>query len=482
MGLRRCSFKRLEKIGDSARHLLGIVNDILDVSRIESGRMSVKREAFSFSKLLEQVNTIISPQCTEKGLDYHCSINGHVDDAYIGDDVKLRQTIVNVLGNSVKFTPEGGSVSLLVERTAQYAGKSTLRFTMSDTGIGIDKEFLPRIFDTFTQEDAHRANQYGSTGLGLAITKSLVEMMNGTIEVESEKGKGTTFVVTVTLNDVEDAADAHEGVALKPHEMSVLVIDDDPVACEHAKLVLEKVGITVDVVESGAEAVEMVRVRCARWNPYDLILVDWKMPDMDGVETTRQIRSIAGDESAIIILTAYNWDDVLEEAIAAGVDSFIAKPLFASNVVEEFQRAFAKRNANAAGQRRADLTGRRMLLAEDVEVNAMIIIELMKMKEVEVEHAENGKVAVEMFAAHEPGYYSAVLMDMRMPEMDGLEATAAIRAMDRPDAKEIPIIALTANAFDEDVQKSLQAGLSAHLSKPVEPDNLFDTLETLIKD
>ena len=226
----------------------------------------------------------------------------------------------------------------------------------------------------------------------------------------------------------------------------------------------------------------MVTLRHARRDPYNLILVDWQMPEMDGVETTRQIRSIAGDESAIIILTAYNWDDVLEEAIEAGVDSFIAKPLFATNVIEEFQQAFSKRNANAQGQHRADLTGRHVLLAEDVEVNAIIMVELMKRRGVEVDWAENGKVAVEMFAAHEPGYYSAVLMDMRMPEMDGLEATMAIRAMDRPDAKEIPIIALTANAFDEDVQKSLQAGLNAHLSKPVEPDNLFDTLETLIKD
>ena len=472
----------LERIGDSARHLLGIINDVLDVSRIESGRMILKNEEFSFSKLLEQVNTIISSQCADKGLAYHCSINGHVNDAYIGDDVKLRQTLVNVLGNAVKFTPEGGSVDLLVERTAQFADKSTLRFTISDTGIGMDKEFLPHIFDTFSQEDTHRANQYGSTGLGMAITKSIVEMMNGSIEVESEKGKGTTFIITVTLTDTESTTDAHADVTVKPHEMSVLVIDDDPVACEHAKLVLETVGITADIAESGAEAVDMVRLRRARRDPFDLILVDWKMPDMDGVETTRQIRSIAGDETAVIILTAYNWDDVLAEALEAGVDSFIAKPLFANNVIEEFQRAFNKRNANAKDQQRADLTGRRMLLAEDVEVNAMIMVELMKMKEVEVDHAENGKIAVEMFAAHEPGYYSAVLMDMRMPEMDGLEATMTIRAMDRPDAKEIPIIALTANAFDEDVQKSLQAGLSAHLSKPVEPENLFDTLETLIKD
>ena len=472
----------LEKIGDSARHLLGIINDILDVSRIESGRMTITNETFSFSKLLEQVNTIISSQCSDKGLKYHCQINGRVDDSYVGDDTKLRQTLINVLGNAVKFTPAGGSVDLIVERAAHFAGKSTLRFTVRDTGIGMDEGFLSHVFDAFSQEDATAANQYGSTGLGLAITKSIVEMMNGSIEVESEKGVGTTFFITVTLGDAEKAASDYGETEVNPNEMSVLVVDDDPVACEHAKLVLEEVGISADIAETGAGAVDMVRLKRARRSPYDLILVDWKMPEMDGVETTRQIRSIAGDESAIIILTAYNWDDVLEDALHAGVDSFIAKPLFATNVIEEFRQAFEKRSKAGKVQHKADLAGRRVLLAEDVAINAEIMKELMKTRQVEVDLAENGKIAVDMFANHEPGYYDAVLMDMRMPEMDGLEATMAIRAIDREDAKSIPIIALTANAFDEDVQKSLQAGLNAHLSKPVEPENLFDTLETFIRE
>ena len=470
----------LEKIGDSARHLLGIINDILDVSRIESGRMVIKSETFSFSKLLEQVNTIISSQCSTKGIAYHCQINGQVDSNYIGDDTKLRQMFINILGNAVKFTPSGGSIDFTIERIAQFAGKSTLRFTMSDTGVGIDKDFLPHIFDTFSQEDSTSASQYGSTGLGLAITKSIIEMMNGTIEVESVKGEGTTFVVTITLTDTEDPGTDFTDVEIEPHEMSVLVIDDDPVACEHAKLVLETVGVSADLAESGEQAIEMVRLRGARRDPYDLILVDWRMPNMDGVETTRQIRSLAGDESAIIFLTAYNWDDVLEEATKAGVDSFLAKPLFAANVIDEFKQAFKKRSASAKNKKRVDLTGRRVLLAEDMAINAEIMATLMKMKQVEVEHAENGKITVDMFAEHEPGYYDAILMDIRMPVMDGLEATAAIRAMDRPDAKSIPIVALTANAFDEDVQKSVQVGLNAHLSKPVEPDNLFETLESLI--
>ncbi len=472
----------LEKIGDSAEHLLGLINDILDMSRIESGRMTLKNEEFSFSKLIEQINTIISGQCHEKGLDYQCHINGHVDDYYIGDNMKLRQMLINILGNAVKFTPEGGSVELTAECTAQYDGKSTMRFVMADTGIGISEDFLPYLFDAFAQEDSSNTNKYGSSGLGLAITKNIVEMMNGTIEVESTKGEGTTFIVTVTLMDAEKKAHDEREEEIRPQDMSVLIIDDDPIACEHARLVLEKAGIASEIAESGAEAIEMVKLRSARFDPYNLILVDWQMPEMDGVETTRQIREIVGDQSAIIILTAYRWDDVLEEALEAGVDSFISKPLFASVVLEEFKDAIKRKGYSFDNcENRADLTGRRILLAEDVEVNAEIMVMVLKMREISVEVAENGRIAVDKFTASEEGYYDAILMDMRMPEMDGLEATRTIRAMERPDAKEIPIIALTANAFDEDVQRSLQAGLNAHLSKPVQPEALFDTLEQLIK-
>ena len=475
----------LTKIDGSAHHLLRLINDILDVSRIESGKLTIKNEEFSFSQLIEQINAMISSQCQEKGLEYECHINGHVDDHYIGDDMKLKQVLINILGNSVKFTNAGGSVSMSVERIAHFDDKSTIRFILSDTGIGMDKDFLPKLFDKFSQEDQSATSRYGSTGLGMAISKSIVEMMNGNIEVESEKGKGTTFTVTVTLTDCEEAKCKGdiENADFDPAKLAVLVVDDDQVACEHAKLVLEGVGVTAETVMSGKEAIEMVKIREARREPYDLILVDWKMPDMDGLETTRQIRSIIGNESAIIILTAYNWDEILDEAVSAGVDSFIAKPLFAGDVLERFKEALLEKNARYPDrEHKADLKGRRILLAEDMMVNAEIMKELLRMKDMLCEHAENGKIAVDMFSSHEEGYYDAILMDMRMPEMDGLEATMAIRALDRDDAKKIPIIALTANAFDEDVQKSLQAGLNAHLSKPVEPENLFSALEGLIKD
>ena len=353
-GISETTRDNLEKIGLSAQHLLGIINDILDMSRIESGRMTVKNEEFSFAKALAQVNTMISGQCRDKGIEYECRVKGAVDDYYIGDDMKLRQVMLNILGNAVKFTPSGGTVTFVVEAVARFNGKTTLRLIIRDTGIGMSQEFLPRLFDAFSQEDSSSTNRYGSTGLGMAITRSIIELMNGTISVESEKHKGTTFTVTVTLTDCDRKTIREEEPALQPRK----------------------------------------------------------------------------DE----------------------------KPL----------------------RETADLKGRRILLAEDVTVNAEIMMMVLSMREIQVDHAENGRIAVEMFEEHEEGYYDAVLMDMRMPEMDGLEATRRIRAMDRPDAKKIPIIALTANAFDEDVQRSMQAGLNAHLSKPVEPDVLFETLEGLL--
>ena len=478
-GISETTREHVEKIGLSAQHLLSIINDILDMSRIESGRMTVKNEEFSLANALAQVNTMISGQCRDKGIEYECRVNGTVDDYYIGDDMKLRQVMVNILGNAVKFTPSGGTVKFVVEAIAHFNGKTTLRFTISDTGIGMSKDYLPKLFDAFSQEDSSSTNRFGSTGLGMAITKSFIELMNGTISVESEKHKGTTFTVTVTLIDCDNQTIGEEENVIHPHELCVLVIDDDPIACEHARLVLGQVGVNCEMALSGTEGLQMVKVRHARREPYNLILVDWRMPDMDGVETTRQIRTAVGTETPVIILTSYHWDDIAEEAKAAGVDTFAAKPLFAGTVLDEFREAFKKKNAKRA-QKKTDLSHRRVLLAEDISVNAEIMIMVLSMREIQTDHAENGRIAVEMFEEHEEGYYDAVLMDMRMPEMDGLEATRRIRAMNRIDAKTIPIIALTANAFDEDVQQSMQAGLNAHLSKPVDPDVLFETLEGLL--
>jgi len=297
--------------------------------------------------------------------------------------------------------------------------------------------------------------------------------------VESEKGVGSVFTVTVTLRTSDKRA--QDDAKMRPQDLRVLIIDDDPVACEHAKLVLEEVGIVSDACLSGDEAMEMLALAHARMEAYNLVLVDLKMPGQDGVEVTRRIRAQYSDESTIIILTAYSWDDIMEDALEAGVDSFIAKPLFASNVLDEFKQAIGRRLETRREVHKAELAGRRVLLAEDIEINADIMMDLLSLREIEADHAENGQIAVEMFRQSAVGEYSAILMDVRMPVMNGLEATKAIRSLDRADAKEIPIIALTANAFDEDVQRSLQAGMNAHLSKPVEPEHLFETLEQLIR-
>ena len=469
----------LEKIGESAKHLLGLINDILDMSRIESGRILLRNEEFSFRDMLEQINAMVLTQCREKGLKYECQMLGGVSDYYIGDDMKLKQVLINILSNAIKFTEVPGSVLLTVERTGIFGDHSTLKFVIRDTGIGMDPEFVPKIFDPFAQEDSSRNSKYGSTGLGMAITKNIVDMMNGSISVESEKGKGSAFTVIVSLRNCQ-----HHGPVtryINPKDMRVLIVDDEEIAAEHARIVLDEVGIMADTCYTGEDALHMLEVQHTKHEAYNLVLLDWKMPKMDGLDVAREIRKRYDSETTVIILTSFNWDEIMDEALHIGVDSFLAKPLFASNVIDEFERLARKNNMSLYKEKkRADLKGRRILLAEDIMINVEIMKQLMTMKEVTTDHAENGRIALEMFAQSKPGTYEAILMDVRMPEMDGLEATRAIRVLDRPDAKCVPIIAMTANAFDEDVQLSLQAGMNAHLSKPVEPEHLYQTLEGLI--
>ena len=469
----------LEKIGASARHLLGLINDILDMSRIESGRIVLRKEEFSFRAMLEQINTMVMSQCSEKGLKYECHTIGGVADCYMGDDMKLKQVLINILSNAIKFTDAPGEVSLTVERTNVFDEQSTIKFVINDTGIGMDESFIPHIFESFTQEDGSRNSKYGSTGLGMAITKNIVDLMNGTITVESKKGAGTAFTVIVTLRNCEHPSWSSNYISYT--SLRVLVVDDEELAAEHAMLVLDEAGINADFALNGPEALKMLEIAHTKQEHYNLVLLDWKMPDMDGLEVAREIRKRYDNETTVIILTSFNWDEIMDEALHAGVDSFLAKPLFASNVVDEFERIARKNNMSIFREKqRADLKDKRILIAEDMEINAEIMKEILSIKEAISEHAVNGRIALEMFKESKPGYYDAVLMDVRMPEMDGLEATAAIRALNRDDAKTVPIIAMTANAFDEDVQRSLQVGMNAHLSKPVEPERLYQSLEELI--
>lgn len=368
----------------------------------------------------------------------------------------------------------------LTKQTREYLEKAGASARHLLGLINDIQDFIPKIFDAFSQEDGSRKSKYGSTGLGMAITKNIVEMMNGTIEVASEKGVGTEFTVIVSLRNCDHQRSIQENsVDLKV--MKVLIVDDDQVTAEHTRFVLDEVGIYADVCFDGPTALRMLELQHIKQEPYNLVLMDWKMPEMDGVEASRLIRGHYGSETTVIILTAYNWDEIMDEAIHAGIDSFLSKPLFASNVIEEFERTARRNNMSPFREKKqADLEGRYVLLAEDLEINAEIMIDLLSLRDIETRHAENGRIAVEMFKNSRIGEFSAILMDVRMPEMDGLEAAAAIRGMDRPDAKTIPIIALTANAFDEDVQNSLQVGMNAHLTKPVDTEHLYQTLAELI--
>ena len=466
----------LVKIGESAGHLLNLINDILDMSRIESGRLILHKEEFSLAEILEQINTMVQSQCKDKGLSFEYIIKDDIDDWYFGDDTKLKQVIINILSNAIKFTEAPGSVSFTVEKVACYDNQTTLRFTIRDTGIGMDADFLPHIFDAFTQEDATRKTKYGSTGLGMAITKSIVEMMNGTISVESVKGEGSTFTVNVTLKNCENGS--RETKTFDFSTVRALVIDDDPIALEHAGIVLEDIGVSADTASSVDEALQAIEIRHAKQEPYNLVLADWKMPDRGGVDVVQEVRRRYSAETRVIVLTAYDTADIMNEASAAGVDGFISKSDFPYMIKRELERVMQLPVEEVRPE--ISLDGRRILLAEDMPINAEIIKRLLSIKGMETDHAENGELALTMFRESEPHTYDAVLMDVRMPVMDGLETASAIRALSREDAKTIPIIALTANAFDEDVQQSLQAGMNAHLSKPVEPDQLFNTLEELI--
>ena len=469
-----------EKIGDSAEQLLSLIDDILNISRLESGRAVLNNNEFSLGTMLELINAQITQECADKGIKYECQMINSVHDSYIGDDMKLIEILKNILSNAIKFTEKSGSVMLSVEETASYGDQSTLCFKVKDTGIGMDKDFIPKIYDVFAQEDSVSGSKYSRRGLGMTITKRLVEMMSGSISVESEKGVGTEVTVMVTLQKC-DKVETKYSAEIDTQAMYVLVVDDNPVEAEHAKLILEEVGIKADACTSGQEALSKMEMQRVRQQQYNIILMDWNMPGMNGRETAAEIMRLYDKECTIVAMTAYSWDDIQEEAKSVGVENFLGKPLYTANIIENLsQIAHRSKMSVFKEKKKARLAGRRVLLAEDVEINAEIMMDMLEMENIKVDHAENGKVAVELFENSTSGIYSAILMDVRMPEMDGLEATRLIRDMDREDAKRIPIIALTANSFDEDVKLSLQAGMNAHLTKPVELDYLIRILGELI--
>ena len=467
----------LVKIGESAGHLLSLINDILDMSRIESGRMTLHIVEFSFLEILNQVKTMVQAQCRDKGLNFFCEVKSEIDDWYYGDDTKLKQILLNILSNSIKFTEAPGDVRLTVDRVARFENQSTLRFVISDTGIGIDENFLPHIFDAFSQEDSTRSNPFGSTGLGLAITKNIVEMMNGDISVESKKGEGTTFTVNITLKECERNAD--DDAEFDPVGVKALIVDNDPVTMENTRRILEDIGIASDSASCGEDALYAIEIRHAKQEPYAFVVLDWKSPGRCCLDLIKKIRGrYRGKENIIVTASVYSTDSK-EEAIQAGAAGYISREEFPAVARAEIRKVLKR--VREEKKEKTELAGKRVLLAEDMPINAEIIMQILMMKGMKVDHAKDGREALTMFDNSMPGHYDAILMDVRMPVMDGLETTAAIRALKRGDAGSVPIIALTANAFAEDVQRSLQVGMNAHLSKPVEPEQLFVTLEELIR-
>ncbi|MDD3278607.1 MAG: response regulator [Lachnospiraceae bacterium] len=469
----------ISKVGISARFLLSLINDILDMSRIESGKVILKNEQFIFDELVGKVNAIIHNQAREKGVDYECVITSFLDTTYIGDELKLQQIFVNLLGNAIKFTPAGGRTQFIIHQNKVENGRAYMTFTVNDTGIGISEEFQKKMFEPFEQENHGTTALYQGTGLGLAICKNLVDMMGGTITVNSIEGVGTEISINIILDISPDEQEYRLPEDLHLEKMQALVVDDDVLICENTQHILQEMGMRTEWVSSGKQAVALIEERKQKNHYFDIVLLDWRMPDMDGIETARHIREIVGPDITIIVITAYDWVSIEQEARAAGVNLLINKPLFRSTLTSAFHRIFvdkARKEENVQPQD-YDFTDRHILMVEDHILNVEVARRLLQSKHAQVDVAENGLRAIELFTKSAENYYDAILMDIRMPVMDGLTSARAIRHLQNKDSLTVPIIAMSANAFEEDVEKSRAAGMNAHLAKPIEPNLLYMTLD-----
>lgn len=467
----------LEKIGYSSKHLLMLINDVLDMSRIESDRMHLSAEPFDLYQFINTFISVVYPQARRKGVQFSEKTTGFSEHTtFIGDTLRLNQILLNLTSNAIKFTPEGGSVRFEVARVSSRDKKCWIRFVVSDTGIGMDEEALEKLYTPFEQANAEIAQKYGGTGLGMSITQNLTALMGGHIDVKSAPGQGTTFTVELPFetSDIDLQPVREESL----DNLEVLVVDDERDICEHTALLLKRMKINAQWVLSGAQAVDLAVSAQQSGHGFDVCFIDWKMPDMDGVETTRRIREKVGRHTPIIIISAYDWSEIEEEARRAGANAFIAKPLFQSSLYNALVNVTNGAFGRAVGHTNVDnsLQGKRLLLAEDNALNLEIAVTLLQMHGAQVEGVENGQEAFDRFLRMEPGYFDAILMDMQMPVMDGCDATRHIRGCGRADAAEIPIIATTANAFTEDVSTVLAAGMNAHVSKPIDIDQLCQVL------
>ncbi len=466
----------LKKIGLSSRHLLGLINDVLDMSKIESGKLSLNIDVLSLRETMESIVNIVQPQIRERGQHFDIFIRDIQAENVYCDSVRLNQVLINLLSNAIKFTPTDGRINVYLEQEDSPLGSSHVRchFRVKDTGIGMSQEFQNKIFDTFSREDS-KVQKIEGTGLGMSITKVIVDMMGGTIGVESKQGVGSEFHIVV---DFEKAAVEEVDMILPPWRL--LVVDNNEDLCRSAAWALKEIGVDAQWALDGECAVRMVEEHYRKHTAYDVVLLDWKMPGMNGLETTKEIRKIVGDELPILIISAYDWSDIEDEARAAGAHGFISKPLFKSNLylgLSKYMGGSVPEEKQEAEQ--LHFEGLHILLAEDNELNWEIAHEILTEVGFEVDWAEDGKICVDKFSQSEPGYYDVVLMDIRMPVMNGYEAAKALRSLDRPDAN-LPIIAMTADAFSEDIQHCLECGMNEHVAKPIDIQKLMKLLKTYL--
>ena len=468
----------LGKITKSSRHLLGLINEVLDMARIESGRISLAEEDFSLPELVDNLLTLTKPAIDEHHHQLEVRIEHIEHEAVCGDSLRIQQVFVNLMSNAVKYTPDGGNITLTIkEKPNGFSELGYYEFSIEDNGIGMTPEFQKIMFEPFSRADDHRTTKVQGTGLGMAIARNIVNLMNGDIQVESAPNKGTKITVTVYLKLQENEKEQEKELL----DLPVLVVDDDKTCCESTVATLQEIGIEGEWVLTGKEAVERCAARHKTGRDYFAVILDWKMPEIDGIATARKIRERVGEDVTIIILTSFDFSEIEEEARAAGVNAFMAKPLFRSRLTATLRQfTSGKKEENARNYledfAKENYAGKRILLVEDNELNREIATEIIGMTGVTIDSAENGKIAVEKVMEAPEKWYDLIFMDIQMPIMNGYEATAAIRALAGNRGK-VPIIAMTANAFAEDVQLAKNTGMNEHIAKPLDLNKLNDVLK-----
>ncbi len=473
-----------KKITASGQHLLSLINDVLDVSKIESGKVVLTIGEFTLNNMVSSVDAIIRPMAREKGQEFEVLVSGVKQEHLIGDETRINQILINLLSNAVKYTQEGGNIWLRIIGLGQHSSQyEHIRIEVEDNGYGMSQDYLEVIFDAFTRAENSTTNKVQGTGLGMAITKNIVELMGGTIQVSSQVDKGSLFIVELDLRIPDGKSDEQFWQENKIHR--ILVVDDETDMGRNIQMLMEDAGVQAELAFCAEDALCRIRSAQEMGEHYDVILLDWKMPDMDGIETARCIRKIVPDGTLILLLSAHDWDEIEEDAVGAGIQGFLTKPFFVSAFKEkifEINTAHDQEIQASENAKEHSLNGVHFLVAEDNEINSEILEELLEVEGAVCHIAENGHLAVEAFKNAPPGTFDAILMDVQMPVMNGYEATLAIRSLEREDAETIPIIAMTANAFAEDVRDAKDAGMNDHIAKPIDMDIVRKTLYKYLKE